>query len=151
MTTITSNSFHTINCCFVTAPLTPPTAEEPLGRWTKLVGRLTSACIFKLCVVAGMVPFHVKRSVVFPILVGTDQRHILQTVLICTLSRLRYPSHFHRIDVMLPFLSTISSALEDNTSSLSLLLSCPLVSLFFFSLFQRTSTFLTSSSNNTLC
>ncbi len=30
-------------------------------------------------------------------------RHILQTILICTLSLLRYPNHFHIIDVVLPF------------------------------------------------
>ena len=40
----------------------------------------------------------------FPVLVATDQRYILQTVLICASSLLKYPNHFHIIDVVLPFL-----------------------------------------------
>lgn len=49
-----------------------------------------------------------------PVLVGTNQQHILQTALICVLSLLRCLNHFHMIDVLLPFLSSLSSALEDN-------------------------------------
>ncbi len=79
MTTVTSNSFDTIDCCFgnVTALLALTTAEEPQERWTKLVG----PHFYTLCVVALMVPFQVMEKI--PVLVCTDRRHILQTVLIC--------------------------------------------------------------------
>ncbi len=45
-----------------------------------------------------------KRFVVVPVLVGTNRRHILQTI--CASSLLRYPNHNHIIDLVLHFLST---------------------------------------------
>ncbi len=110
-----------------------PKGEEPLGHWTKFVCALTWARIFIFSVWSlGWYLFRWwKRFTMFPVLVGIDRQHILQTVLMCALSLLRYPNHFHIIDVVFPFLSTTSSALEDNTSSLSPLLSCPSVPLIF--------------------
>ena len=56
---------------------------------------------------------------VFPVLAGTNRRHILQTGFACSWSLLPYPNHVHTIDVVLPFFSKMASVSGDAVMSLS--------------------------------
>lgn len=52
---------------------------------------------------------------------GIYQQHITQAILIYALFLMRYPKPFHLIKVVTLFLLMLSSALEDNVTSLSAL------------------------------